>query len=154
MSTGSLGLHGALFLGGILDNSLGLVITDLSTLLESTSSRGTQLSRLLRTSSDRGVFLHILLVDIAYLSGPLGALGECGVTTGLILTLLILDGLTLNNIILNIMFLLLGPALRFILSSADLRALYITVLDQGRLAHRLHTSLLFLKPYSPMSFNS
>merc|ERR1711994_426222 len=99
MSTGSLGLQGALLLGGILDNSLGLVITDLST----------------------------LLVDIAHLSGPLGALGECGVTTGLILTLLILDGLTLNNII----FLLLGPALRLILSSTDLRALYITVLDQG-----------------------
>merc|ERR1711962_1637137 len=127
MSTGSLGLQGALLLGGILDNSLGLVITDLSTLLESTASRGTQLPRLLGTSSDRGVFLHTLLVDIAHLSGPLGALGEGGVTTGLILTLF--------NIIFNIMFLLLGPALRLILGSTDLRALHITVLNQGSSAH-------------------
>merc|ERR1711962_873432 len=138
MSTGSLGLQGALLLGGILDNSLGLVITDLSTLLESTASRGTQLPRLLGTSSDRGVFLHTLLVDIAHLSGPLGALGEGGVTTGLILTLFILDGLTLNNIIFNIMFLLLGPALRLILGSTDLRALHITVLNQGSSAY-LHS---------------
>merc|ERR1711872_970989 len=36
------------------------------------------------------------------------------------------------------MFLLLGPALRFILSSADLRALHITVLDQRSSAH-LHS---------------
>merc|ERR1711962_1730066 len=115
MSTGSLGLQGALLLGGILDNSLGLVITDLSTLLESTASRGTQPPRLLGTSSDRGVFLHILLVDIAHLSGPLGALGEGGVTTGLILA-----GLTLNHIIFNIMFPLLGPTLRLILGSTDL----------------------------------
>merc|ERR1711994_950780 len=130
-----LGLKGALLLGGILDNSLGLVITDLSALLESTASRGTQLSRLLGTSSDGSVFLDCLLVHIANFSGPLGALGEGGVTTGLILTLLILDGLTLNNIIFNFMFLLLGPALRLILSSTDLRALYITVLDQGSSAH-------------------
>merc|ERR1712198_755301 len=36
------------------------------------------------------------------------------------------------------MFLLLGPALRFILGSADLRALHITVLDQRSSAH-LHS---------------
>merc|ERR1712234_40869 len=130
-----LGLERALLLGGILDNSLGLVITNLSALLESTASRGTQLSRLLGTSSDGSVLLHTLLVDIAHLSGPLGALGEGGVTTGLILTLLILDGLTLNHIILNLMLFLLGPALRLILSSADLRALHITVLNQGSSAH-------------------
>merc|ERR1719334_396599 len=67
ISTRSLRLQGALLLGGILDNSLCLVITDLSTLLESTASRSTQLSGLLGTSSDRGVFLHILLADIAHL---------------------------------------------------------------------------------------
>merc|ERR1719283_118001 len=135
MSTGSLRLQGALLLGGILDNSLCLVITDFSTLLEPTTSRSTQLSGLLGTSSDRGVFLHILLADITHLSGPLGALGEGGVTTGLILALLILDGLTFDYIILNLMLFLLGPALRLILGSADLRALHITVLDQRSSAH-------------------
>merc|ERR1719309_26974 len=135
MGTGSLGFQRALFLGGILNNGLGLVITDLSSLLESTASRGTQLSGLLGTSSNRGVLLDLFLVDVAHLSGPLGALGEGGVTAGLILTLLILDGLALNNIILDVMFLLLGPALGFVLCSADLRALNVTVLDERSSAH-------------------
>merc|ERR1719193_2817391 len=104
-----LGLQRALLLGGILDNSLGLVITDLGTLCESTASRGTQLPWLLSTSSDGSVLLHTLLVDIAHLSGPLGALGEGGVTTGFILALLILDGLTFDYIIFNLMLFLLGP---------------------------------------------
>merc|ERR1712234_79767 len=133
-----LGLQRALLLGGILDNSLGLVVTDLSALLESTASRGTQLPRLLGTSSDGGILLDTLLLNVAHLSRPLGALGEGGVTTGLIITLLILNSFTLNHIILNIMLLLLGPALRLILSSTDLRALHITVLDQGSSAH-LHS---------------
>merc|ERR1711872_215657 len=130
MGTGSLRLKGALLLGGILDNSLGLVITDFSTLLESTASRGTQLPRLLGTSSDGGILLDTLLLNVAHLSRPLGALGEGGVTTGLIITLLILNSVTLNHIIL-----LLGPTLRLILSSIDLRALHNTVLDQGSSAH-------------------
>merc|ERR1719348_2435076 len=138
MGTGSLRLKGALLLGGILNNSLGLVITDFSTLLESTASRGTQLPRLLGTSSDGGILLDTLLLNVAHLSRPLGALGEGGVTTGLIITLLILNSFTLNPIILNIMLLLLGPALRLILGSTDLRALHITVLDQGSSAH-LHS---------------
>merc|ERR1712212_645087 len=58
-----LGLQRALLFGGILDNSLGLVITDLCALLESTASRGTQLPRLLSTSSDGSVLLHTLLID-------------------------------------------------------------------------------------------
>ena len=41
----------------------------------------------------------------------------------------------LNNIILNIMFLLLGPALTLILGPADLRALNITILDKGSSAN-------------------
>merc|ERR1712198_577534 len=135
MSTGSLGFQRAFFLGGILDHGLGLVIADLSSLLESATSRSTELSGFLGTSGDGGVLLHLLLVDVAHLSGPLGALGEGGVATGLILTLLILDGLTLNNVILNIMLLLLGPALRLVLGSADLRSLHITVLDKGSSAH-------------------
>ena len=91
VGTGSLGLQSTLFLGGILNNSLGLVIAHLSTLLESTTSGGAQLSGLLGTSGDGSVLLHVLLGNAAHLSGPLGALGEGGVTRGLIGTLLILD---------------------------------------------------------------
>merc|ERR1719383_1540016 len=80
VGTSSLGFKRALFLGGILDNSLGLVIADLSTLLESTTCRGTELPGLLGTSGDGGVLLHVLLLYAADLSGPLGALGEGGVS--------------------------------------------------------------------------
>merc|ERR1712200_371918 len=111
LGTGPLGLQGALFLGSVLDNGLGLVLADLSTLLESTAGRGAQLT------------------------GPLGALGLGGVARGLILALLILDGLTGDNIILNIVLLLLGPALGLVLGPADLGALDVAVLDQGSPAH-------------------
>merc|ERR1711872_723257 len=59
MLASSLGLKRTLFLGGILNNSLGFVITLLSSLLESTTSWGTELSWFLGTSSDWGVFLDI-----------------------------------------------------------------------------------------------
>merc|ERR1719462_445939 len=108
MGTGPLGLQGALFLGGVLDNGLGLVLADLSTLLESTAGRGAQLTGLLDTSGDGSVLLDLLLLHRADLSGPLGALGLGGVARGLILALLILDGLTGDNIILDIVLLLLG----------------------------------------------
>merc|ERR1712098_118200 len=121
MLASSLGLKRTLFLGGILNNSLGFVITLLSSLLESATSWGTELSWFLGTSSDWGVLLDILLGDIANLLWPLGALGVGGVSGCLILTLLI---------ILNIMDLLLGPALRLIFSSTDLRSLNITILDK------------------------
>merc|ERR1711970_382308 len=114
MLAGTLGLKGTLFLGGILDNGLGFVVTFLSSLLESTTSRCTEFSWFLGTSSDGGVLLHILLGDRANLLGPLGALGVGSVSRGFILTLLI--------------NLLLGPALRLILSSANLWSLNITVL--------------------------
>ena len=135
MGTGSLGLQGAFFLGGILDNSLCFVKAFFSSLLESTSSRGTQLPRLLGTSSNGGVLLDLLLGHRADLPGPLGALGQGCISRGFISTLLILDSFTFNNIIFNIMNLLLGPAFRFIFSSTDLRSLDITILDQGGSAH-------------------
>jgi len=130
MSTSSLGLKVTFFLGSILNNGACLVITNLSSLLESTASRGTHLSWFLGTSSDGSVLLDSLLLHRADLSGPLGALGEGGVTRRLISTLLILDSCTRNNIIFNIMFLLLGPTLRLILSCANLRSFYCTVLDK------------------------
>merc|ERR1711875_109349 len=135
MSTGPLGLQRALFLWGILYNSLGFVITCLRSLLEPTASRSTKLSRLLSTSSDWCVLCDPLLPNITHLSGPLGAFGKGGVSRCFILALPILDSLTLNYIIFNIMLLLLGPAFRFILSSADLRSLYIAILYQGSSAH-------------------
>merc|ERR1712145_31678 len=112
MLASSLWLKRTLFLGGILNNSLGFVITLLSSLLESTTSWGTELSWFLGTSSDWSVLLDILLGDIANLLWPLGALGVGGVSGCLILTLLLNLGSALNNIIFNIMNLLFGPALR------------------------------------------
>ena len=102
MLAGALGLKGTLLLGGILNNGLGLVITLLSTLLESTASRGTQLSGLLGTASDRSVLLDLLLRYTADLPGPLGTLGVGGIARGFIFTLFLLDSFTLNNIILNL----------------------------------------------------
>merc|ERR1712013_795631 len=80
---------GAFLLGRVLDNSLGLVIALLFSFLESTSGWCT---------------------DLPCLLGPLGALSVGGVARGFILTFLLNLSLALNNIILNIMFLLLCPA--------------------------------------------
>ncbi len=135
VGTGPLGLQRTLLLGGILDNGLGLVIALLSTLLEATASRGTELTGLLGTSGDGRILLDRRLLNAAHLSGPLGALGEGSVTRSLILALLVLNSLTGHNIVLNIMNLLLGPALRLILSPADLRSLDITILDKGGTAN-------------------
>jgi len=131
MFASSLGLQVTFFLGSILDHSLGLVITFLISLLESTTSRGTELPGLLGTASDGGVLLDILLGDRADLLGPLGALGGGGVSRGLRLTLLLNLSLAFNNVVFNIMNLLFGPTLGLILSSTDLRSLDITILHQG-----------------------
>jgi len=131
MFAGSLGFQVTFFLGSILDHSLGLVITFLSSLFESTTSRGTEFSGLLGTASDGGVLLDRLLRDGADLLGPLRAFSGGGVSRCLGLTDLLILSFTVNNIILNFMNLLLGPALRLILSSTDLRSLHITILHQG-----------------------
>merc|ERR1711895_304562 len=128
--TGSLGLQRTLFLGGALHHGLSLVIALLLSLFEATSSRSTQLPGLLGTASDGSVLLHWLLRHGAHLLGPLGALGVGGVAGGLVLTLLLNLGLTIDNIVLDIMNLLLGPTLGLVLSPADLRTLDIAVLDQ------------------------
>ena len=130
MLAGALGLQGTLFLGGILDNSLGFVITLLLALLESTASWGTEFPRLLGTACDGGVLLHILLGDRADLLGPLGALGVGGVARSLIFTFLLNFSGALNNIIFDIMNLLLGPALGLVFCSANLRSLDVTVLHK------------------------
>merc|ERR1719187_777615 len=109
MFAGSLRLQITLLLGLILNNDLLFVMADLVTLSKSTSSRSTQLNGFLGTASDGSEFPDWFLRDIADLLGPLGALGVGGVAAGLILTLLLIDSLALNNIVLNVMFLLFGP---------------------------------------------
>jgi hypothetical protein len=130
MGAGPLGLQATLFLGGILDNCLGFVIALLRSLCESTSSGCTDLPGLLGAASDGRVLLYLLLGSLAHLSWPLRALGEGGIAGSFVLALLILNSLALNNIILNIMDLLLGPAFRLVLSPADLRAGDLAIFNQ------------------------
>jgi len=127
---GTLGLQRTLFLGSILDNGLGFVITFFSSLSESTASRSTKFPGFLSTSGDGRVLLDILLGNGAHLLGPLAALGVGSVATGLILTLLLIDSFTFNNIIFNIMFFLLGPALALILGTANFGSLDIAILHK------------------------
>jgi len=127
---GSLGLEVTLLHWGVLNKGLLLVMTHLLARDQSTSSRSAKCNGFLGTSSDGSELLDGLLGDAADLLGPLGALGVGGVATGLILALLLIDSLALDNIILNIMLLLLGPALRLVLSSTDLVSDLVTVLDE------------------------
>ena len=72
----------------------------------------------------------MLLGHIAHLLRPLGAVcGGC-VSGCVVLALLLHNGLTLNNIVLDVVDLLLGPALGFVLGPADLRSLDVTVLHK------------------------
>merc|ERR1712106_24359 len=130
MLAGPLWLQATLFLGGVLDDCLWFVIALLRALLEATACGGTQFPGLLGAAGDGSVLLHVLLGDGAHLLGPLGALGVGGVSCGLVLTLLLHLSSALNHVILDIMDLLLGPALRLVLSPANLRALDVTVLDK------------------------
>merc|ERR1711981_1034613 len=132
--TGTLGLQRTFLLGGVLDDSLDLVVTLLSSLLEPTPSGGAELPGLLGAAGDGGVLLHVLLGDTAHLLGPLGALGVGGVAGGLVLALLLHDRLTAHHVVLDVVFLLLGPALGLVLSPADLGSLLVTVLHQGSTA--------------------
>merc|ERR1719348_2838573 len=77
-----------------------------------------------------GVYFFTLFLATEHLLGPLGALGVGGVARGLVLALLLHLSLALHHVILHVVHLLLGPALRLVLGSADLRPLDVTVLDQ------------------------
>merc|ERR1711962_249688 len=140
MLAGSLWLKRTIFLGSILDNSLGLVITLFLSFLESTSRWSTDLPWFLGTPCDWCELLHRFLLNTAHLLGPFRTLGVGCVARGFILTLLLNLSLALNNIILNIMFLLLSPALRFILSPTNLRSLNLTILNQ-RFSANVHCLL-------------
>ena len=132
---GPLGLQGALLLGGVLDDGLDIVATHLPSLLEPTAGGGAELPGLLGAAGDGGVLLHALLAHPANLLGPLGAVGCGGVSGGVVLALLLDNGLTIDNIVLDVVNLLLGPALGLVLGPADLGALNVAVLDEGCAAH-------------------
>ena len=123
MFAGSLGLQVTLLHRGVLNKGLLLVVTHLLSLNDrndkirkkltrktneityrdkSTSSRSTKCNRFLGTSGDGSEFLDRLLGDGADLLGPLGALGVGRVAAGLILTLLFIDSLALNHIVINL----------------------------------------------------
>jgi len=127
---GPLGLEGAGLLGGVLDNSLLLGIADLLSLGESTAGGGAELPGLLGTSGDGGVLPDRLLGDAANLPGPLFAISDGSVSGGRLLALLLNLSFAVDNIILDFMDLLLGPALGLVLSAADLRSLDVAILDQ------------------------
>merc|ERR1711863_34702 len=128
--TGPPGLQRTLLLGGVLDNSLDLVVTLLSSLLEPTAGGGAELPGLLGAAGDGGVLLHVLLEDTAHLPRPLGALGVGGVAGGLVLALLLHLSPALHHVVLDVVNLLLGPALGLVLRPADLGSLDIAVLHQ------------------------
>merc|ERR1712186_287015 len=128
--TGPLGLQRSLLLGGVLDDSLDLVVTLLSSLLEPTAGGGAELPGLLGAAGDGGVLLDVLLGDAAHLPRPLGALGVGGVAGGLVLALLLHLSPALNHVILHVVNLLLGPTLGLVLRPADLGSLDIAVLHQ------------------------
>merc|ERR1712066_296101 len=131
MSTHSLRFQSTLFCRGVLDDSLGLVVTFLSSLTKPTPSWSTEFPGLLGAAGDGGVLLHVLLGDTAHLPRPLGALGVGGVAGGLVLALLLHLSPALHHVVLHVVNLLLGPALGLVLSPADLGSLDVTVLHQG-----------------------
>jgi hypothetical protein len=88
----------------LLDDSLLLVKALLWSGLEFTTGWSAQLPGNLFAIRLGRVFLHGLLGSCTHLSWPLAALFLGGVALSDILALFILDGLTLNNIILDLMF--------------------------------------------------
>jgi len=127
-----LGLQVAGLLWHLRDNSLGLGEALLWAGLQLTARWATKLLGDLLTFGFWGVLLDPLPVLLTDLFGPLGTLLLGGVTLGHILALLLLDGLALNNVILNIVLVVPGLALRLVDSPTFLWALAIT--DEGSVA--------------------
>jgi len=108
------------------DDSLSLGKTLLWARLQLTARWATELLRHLLTLSLGRVLLDILLLGLANLFGPLGTLLLGGVAISDILTFLLLNCLTLNNIIFNIMLMVPSFTLGLIDSFALYRTLSIT----------------------------
>jgi len=124
-----LGLEVASFLRDFLNNGLFLVKAFLGSRGQDTAGGAAKLTGHLLTLSLRGVLADALAVGLADLLGPFGALLLGGVTLSDIFTLLFLDGLALDNIIFNLMFVITGVTLRFVDSLTLLWALSFT--NQG-----------------------
>jgi len=114
----SLGLEVASLLGNFLDDGFLLVEALLGSGGQDAARGTAKLAGNLLTFSLGSVLLDFLAVSLADLLGPFGTLLLGGVTLGDILALLFLDGLTLNNIIFNVMFVVFGLTLRFVDSTA------------------------------------
>jgi len=108
------------------DDSLSLGKTLLWARLQLTARWATELLRHLLTLSLGRVLLDILLLGLANLFWPLGTLLLGGVAISDILAFLLLNCLTLNNIIFNIMLMVPGFTLGLIDSFALYRTLSIT----------------------------
>jgi len=96
------------------DNSFLLVEAFFWAWLKLTSRWAAKFTWDLLTLSFRGILLDLLLLRFAHLLGPLGTLLLSGVPLGNILAFLLLDGLTRNNIILDIVLVVSGLTLRFV----------------------------------------
>jgi hypothetical protein len=98
-------------LWNLLDNSLLLVEALFWSWLELTTGWTAKFPWDLLTFSLGAVLLHNLLLGVTDLLGPLGTFLLSGVSLGDILALLLVDGLAINDIILNFMFVEPGLAL-------------------------------------------
>jgi len=127
-----LGLQVAGLLWDFSDNSLGLGEALLWARLQFTARWAAKLLGDLLTLGLRRILLDIGLLLGTDLLGPLGTLFLSGVALSDILTLLLLDSLTLDDIILNIMLMVPGLALRLVDGPTLLWALTIT--DQRSVA--------------------
>jgi hypothetical protein len=106
----SLGLQVAVFLWHLLNNGFLLVEALLGSGGENTTGGSAELPGHLLTLGLGGVLLHLLLLSLTDLTGPLGTLLFGGVSLGNILAFLVLDGLALNNVILDIVLVVSGLA--------------------------------------------
>jgi len=127
-----LGLQVAGLLWDFRDNSLGLGEALLWAGLQFAARWAAELFGDLLTLSLRRVLLDIGLGGFTDLLGPLGTLLLSGVALSDILALLLLNGLALNNVVLNIVLVVPGLALRFVDSPAFHWALAVT--DQRSVA--------------------
>ena len=80
--------------------------------------RSTELDRDLLAPCLRCELLHRGLLHVAHLPWPLAALGVGGVARGLVLALLLDDGLAGHHVVLNVVLLLQSLALRLVFRAA------------------------------------
>jgi hypothetical protein len=119
----SLGLQVTVFLWDLLDDGFLLVEALLWSGGKKTARWTAKFSWDLLTLGFGAELGDLLLLGLTFLTGPLGTLLFSGVTLGDILALLVLDGVTDNNIIFNIVLVVSGLAQAFVDSLTFLWAL-------------------------------